>query len=59
MLGFRLAGIKTHPKGLLHPGTSGPEGHLSSGAKDGDLAGKGLGSENQKMFENTSPNLSF
>lgn len=56
--------IKTLLKGLLQPGTSpGPEGHLSSGAKDGDLAGKpttkGLGPENQKMLENTSPSLSF
>lgn len=56
--------IKIHPKGLLHPGTSpGPEGHLSSSAKGGDLAGnprtEGLGPENQKMLENTSLNLSF
>lgn len=56
--------IKTRRKGLLHPGTSpGHEGHLSSGAKDGDLAGnpgtKGFGPENQKMLENTSSNLSF
>lgn len=64
MLRFRLTVIKTLLKGLLQPGTSpGPEGHLSSGAKDGDLAGKpttkGLGPENQKMLENTSPNQSF
>lgn len=61
-LRFRSMVIKTHPKGLLHPVTSpGPEGHLSSSAKDGYLAGnpgsKGLGPENQKMLENTTPNL--
>lgn len=54
--------IKTLPKGLLHPVTSpGPEGQLSSSAKDGYLAGspgsKGLGPENQKMLENTTSSL--
>lgn len=53
--------IKTRPKGLLHPVTSGPEGHLSSSAKDGYLAGnpgsEGLGPKNQEMLENTTPNL--
>lgn len=40
VLRFRLTVTQTHPKSLLHPGTyPWPEGHLSSTAKDGDLAG--------------------